>query len=87
MLQICCIAFAFMAGEYSTFLSNMPDQRSQECAQRGTQSGPQSLWTWLIKWDSCHVFDSKFLIMWGARCASCALEPAWPTVFSCAAPA
>lgn len=74
MLQICCIAFAFMAGEYSTFLASMPDPHSQACARRGTQSGPQSLWTWLIKWDDCHIFDSHFLIMWGARCALKAVQ-------------
>ena len=65
--QICCIAFAFMAGEYSTFLSQMLDPRSQECTLHASKSGPQSLWSWLIHWDACHIFNPKFLVMWGAR--------------------
>ena len=59
--QICCITFAYMAGQYADY-----GGPGSACPPAAFSSGPESLWKWLIHWDGCHIFNADFLVQWGA---------------------
>lgn len=67
-MQLQFITFAFMAGEYVSYLMAQPAAGS--CPASGFKSGPHSLWQWVIAWEPCHTFQADFLVLWGAKCAS-----------------
>ncbi|EIE18925.1 hypothetical protein COCSUDRAFT_59848 [Coccomyxa subellipsoidea C-169] len=61
------ITFAFMAGEYVSYLMGQP--AAGECAASVFKSGPHALWQWVIAWEPCHTFQGDFLVLWGAKYA------------------
>ena len=65
--QLCCITFAFMAGQFPSFVGQGGSGMPAVCTAASFASGPESLWRWLVRWDQCHIFSRSFLIQWGAR--------------------
>lgn len=57
-VQLQFITFAFMAGEYVSYLMAQPAAGS--CPASGFKSGPHSLWQWVIAWEPCHTFQADF---------------------------
>lgn len=64
------MACAFMAGQYPLWLHLQSASGSAvSCFQRQGQhsSSPRALWDWVTSWDSCHMFDANYMVLWGAR--------------------
>ncbi|CAL8463943.1 g3478 [Coccomyxa elongata] len=66
-LAIQFITFAFMAGEYVSYLTARP--AAGGCGADVFKSGPHALWQWVVAWDPCHTFQPDFLALWGAKYA------------------
>lgn len=66
-LQISLVTFAFMAAQWPVYLAG--HSSSEACSQRSWPEGPQSLWDWLVTWNSCRTFSTNYLILWGGRWA------------------
>ena len=67
-LQVCLVACAFMAGQYPLWLHLQSASGSTvSCFQGQHSSSPRGLWGWVTSWDSCHMFDADYMVLWGAR--------------------
>lgn len=67
-MQLTCVTFAFMAGEYPAYLSAHPSLAAADaCPLSEFGNGPHGLAAWVYNWDGCHSFDDSFLVEWGAR--------------------
>ena len=79
-MQVCTIAFAFMAGEWPAYLVGNPDV-NHTCESNETAYGPHALAKWVVHWKGCYKFDSGFLILWGARYSNWTSDP--PSLLYC----
>ena len=67
-LQVCLVACAFMAGQYPLWLHLQSATGSAaSCFQGQHSSSPRALWGWVASWDSCHMLDANYMVLWGAR--------------------
>ena len=64
-LALTFIAFAYMAGQYGSFLEANPGISA--CRGPDFEQGPRGMFRWVDTWVPCRVFDSSFLIVWGAK--------------------
>ena len=64
-MQLNFITFAFMAGEYVTYLGAHPSLNG--CSAANFTAGPHGLWRWVADWGGCYSFHPAFLILWGAK--------------------
>lgn len=64
-LAVQFLTFAYMAGQYGSFLEGNPGVSA--CQASDFEAGPRGMFRWVDTWAPCYTFHTSFLTMWGAK--------------------